>query len=133
MPVRSIRKQSQQREEAGEKKRTLIDVEHGLRLDRMYEEDRRRGKREAPVQKTFEQHQQKHGVRDMQSDIDEVIKPRPIAGHQMIQVEREESELTQMKRIKEMSPLGRIGDIRIGDDQSIVKMKRMSHGPAVQH
>ena len=72
---------------------------------------------------------QEERIRQMQHDVDGVIPEGVVAADEVIQVEAEEGQLTQPKRIQKMVPALRVRDVRIGQDQLVVKVKTVVERP----
>ena len=59
----------------------------------------------------------------MNCDIDGVVSPSVEAAGLMIQIEREEGQLPQIKRIEKMDPVCGIGDVTVLGDELVVERR----------
>ena len=59
----------------------------------------------------------------MENNVHDVVADRIFAPNNVVDVEREEGQLPQVERVQEVMPPSRVGDVRIGEDQVVVKMK----------
>src|SRR5207248_5622233 len=98
------------------------------RLDWMHEKHGRRGGRNPSIDETDEQIKQQRRIRHVDGHVHNVIPRWVDAAKQVIQIKRKEGQLPQVKRIKEVRPLRRVGDVAVIGDQDIIEMKGMVKG-----
>src|SRR5262245_5319545 len=91
----------------------------------MGEKYRRSGYRDPRLHESLEQIKKEDSVCNVERNIQSVVTGWIESAEKIIQIEREESELPQMKRIKKIRPTRWVCDVTVTTDELVVKMKRI--------